>query len=299
MFTNIFSSFCLFLFIFLLSIQSTSALSCYECNDCVNISSCITCDNLVNTKNSYCILLRENLEMGVNIEVKHVPRNSTTYYIYDPHYISVDEVIFYNDTTERWFSKSNKIVFGCQTDKCNKANLLQQLPPTGLSLMLNSDWLNGNILRKPDKNMTICYQCLEEPICGDTAHAVNMSTCEKKNDCQGSCVMAEAYNQGGTRNFCYQSFCTDESTQGPNTMPPEIRITAVYYINDKQFDVVELDVICNGDDCSRLQIFGDIKNKLEKDLTGIRGFLPNHVNSIYSTSIIYLIMILLQIIMFY
>ena len=297
MFTNIFSSFCLFLFIFLLSIQSTSALSCYECNNCIDISSC-TCDNLVDTKNSYCILLRETLETGVNIEVKHVPRDSTPYYIYDPHYISVEEIIFYNDTTERWFSKSNKIIFACQTDQCNKASLLQQLPSTGLSLMLPSDWLNGNILRKQDKNMTICYQC-EESICSDATHTVNMSTCVKKNDCQGSCMMTEIYNQGDTRNFCYSSFCTDESSQGPNPMSPEIIITAVYYINDRQFDVVELDVICNGDDCSRLQIFEDIKNKLEKDLTGIRGFLPNHVNSIYSTSIIYLIMILLQMIMFY
>jgi hypothetical protein len=298
MLTNIFSSFCLFLFIFLLSIPSTLTLLCYQCNNCTDLSC--KCDTVVSnhTQNFYCILLRESSPFGYNIEIKLSPRNATKYYIYDPYYISVEETISYDDRSERWFSNSRKMTYACQTDNCNRADLLKQLPHNGLSLMLPHDWLNENLLRKPDKNMTICYQCPDEAICSDTTH-VNMSKCNEKKDCQGSCIMTETYEQAETTQFCYQSFCSDESSIGPEMMTPEISITAVYYINKNQFEVVELDVKCNGDDCSRLEIFQDIKSKLEKDLNGIQPFLPrNHVNSLSSTSIIFLIMLVLQIMIF-
>ncbi len=54
-------------------------------------------------------------------------------------------------------------------------------------------------------------------------------------------------------------------------------------------------------DCTDGRIFKDIKEKLEKVLNNIKPFLPaNHMNSIYSTSIIFLMMILfLQIFILY
>jgi len=50
-----------------------------------------------------------------------------------------------------------------------------------------------------------------------------------------------------------------------------------------------------------LKIFKDIKEKLQKDLNNIKPFLPaNHINSIYSKSIIFLMMSLfLQIFILY
>ncbi|CAF2485589.1 unnamed protein product [Rotaria sp. Silwood2] len=310
--TNIFSSFCLFLFVFLLSAQLTSTLNCFECNNCDNIPSC-TCNTLipVDAKTSYCILLRESVSDTVNIEIKHISRNATTYYIYDPYYISVQETISFDKVLQRWYSKSNKITYACQTDGCNRADLIKQLPSSGLSLMLPNDWLDENLQRKPDKMTTLCRKCDGETICNNTANLININKCNTQ-ECQGSCLMSEVYEQAETTQFCYDSFCSDDTTIGPVMQLPQIEITAVYYINKKQLEVVEIDVICNKDDCSRIEIFRDIKDKLQKDLNGIKPFLPsestdtteptkspNHGNAIYSTSIIFLMIILLQTLIFY
>ncbi|CAF0913517.1 unnamed protein product [Rotaria sp. Silwood1] len=322
--TNKFSNFCLFLFVFFLSTQLTSTLVCFECNNCDNIISC-TCNNTVSVdvKASYCILLRESLPNAVDIEIKHISRNSTTYYIYDPYYISVQETISYDGTMRRWHSKSNKITYACQTDGCNRPDLIKQLPATGLSLMLPSDWLDENLQRKPDKITTLCRDCEGESICDDTTDLVNINKCTIK-ECQGSCFMGEAYEIAETTQFCHESFCSDDTSIGPIIQLPEIGITAVYYINKKQLEVVEIDVKCNADNCSRLEIFKDIKDKLQKNLNGIQPFLPpeptvtseptvtreptktssptqptNHSNAIYLTSIIFLMMIFLQTLIFY
>ncbi|CAF0894305.1 unnamed protein product [Rotaria sordida] len=299
--TNIFSNFCVIVFISLLSAQLTSALICFQCNNCDDITSC-TCDNIINidTETSYCILLRESLSNAINIEIKHIPRNSTRYYIYDPHYISVQETISYNGSIRGWYTKSNKITYACQTDRCNQADLIKQLPSNGLSLMLPNDWLDGNLLRKPDKITTSCRDCEGETICDDAANLMNINKCNIK-ECQGSCIMGETFEKAETTQFCYESFCSDDTSMGPVMQVPEIIITAVYYINKKQLEIVEIDLKCNGNDCSQSQIFKDIKDKLQKDLNGIKPFLPpnNHGNAIYSTSVIFLMVILLQTLIFY
>jgi len=293
MFGHISLNFVLFLFIFLLSIQSTLTLVCYECNECTDITC--PCDNTINTetKDSYCILLRENLSDGVNVEIKHIPRNSTIYYVSDPYYISVAETILYDKTTERWLSQSNQITYACQTDKCNQPDLLRKLPSNGLSLTLPSEWLNENLLRKPDKNMTLCNECPDERICGNRQYFINTTQCEV-TECQDLCIMGETFREAQPTQFCYESFCLSDERQ------PEIAINAIYYINNKRFEIDETAIICNGDDCSRLEIFKDIKERLQIDYNGIQPFLPaNHVKSIYPTSIIILMMILLQNLIFY
>jgi hypothetical protein len=282
-----------FLFIFLLSIQSTLTLVCYECEECTDITC--TCNNTITTetKDSYCILLRENLSNGVNVEIKHIPRNSTNYYVSDPYYISVEETILYDKTTERWLSQSKKITYACQTDKCNQPNLLRQLPSNGLSLTLPSEWLNENLLRKADKSTTLCNEYSAERICGNRQYFINKTQCEVIN-CQDLCIMGETFSEAQSIQFCYESFCLSNERQ------PEIAINAIYYINNKRFEIIETDIICNGDDCSRLEIFKDIKEKLQIDYNGIQPFLPaNHAKSIYPTSIIILMMILLQNLIFY
>lgn len=297
MFDNISSNFYVFLFLFLFSIQLTLTFNCYECNDCTDISSC-TCNHSIeiNDTDSYCILLRQSLSHRVHIEIKHVSKNLTRYYIYDPHYIMVEERIVYNDTTERWLSISNRIIYGCQTDYCNHADLLKELPSNGLSLMLPTDWLNENLQRKADQNPTLCRICDEERICGDSPETINITNTCRRQDCQGSCLTSEIFERAETTQLCYASDCSS----GPDEILPEVFIVAFYYLNTQKFEITEINVICNADDCSHLTLFKDIKEKLQKDLNNIKPFLPNHVNSIYSISIsFFIIILLLQIFIFY
>ena len=211
-----------FLFGLLICTKLILALVCYQCNNCDNVTSC-TCNAEIetNVESSYCILLRENLPDGVNIEIKRVPRNFTAYDAYDPYYISVRETIFYDQTTPHWLSTSNLIVYACQADRCNQADLLKQFPVNGLSLMLPLDWLNENLLRKADKSTTSCYNCLNEIICRNAECFMNQTNCNIKN-CRGSCIMGEKLNKSEKDHFNYESFCSDDTTDGPKPQPPEV-----------------------------------------------------------------------------
>ncbi len=291
MFTSVFSNLCLV--VFLLSIQSTFTLLCYDCNNCTNIQSC-QCRDVFETNRTdmYCILLRETLSNGVNIEIHAFPINRTKYYIDDTHYISVVEEIIYNDTTQIWSSLSKSITYGCPTDLCNRDDLLKELPSNGLSLMLPSEWLNENLLRKEEGDPALCRNCYEEQVCGNSPDTINITACPR-SECKGSCSASETFKNAETTPFCYASLCSDDTAFDPKGRLPQVTITAIYYINKNQFEILEIDLVCNADTCSSLNLFEDIKNKLQKDLNNIRPFLPNHINSIYSTSIFFLIMILI------
>ncbi len=290
--SNIFSNCCLFLFILLLSIQSTFTLRCYECQNCTEIQSC-TCTDVFETNRTdmYCILYRKTLTNGVYIEIEAFPKDGTPFHLYDTHYILVKEAIVYNDTTQIWSSLSEEITYGCPTDLCNRDDLLKQLPSNGLSLMLPSLWLNEQLQRKQQGDLALCRQCDDGKICGNSPDTINITACPRA-DCKGSCLATEVYENAETPQFCYDSLCTDDTSIGPTGELPSVNITAIYYINNKQFDIIEIDLVCNADYCDGLDLFKDIKDKLQKDLNNIRPFLPNHINSIYSISNLFLIMIL-------
>jgi hypothetical protein len=292
MFSKISSNLCLFLFICFLSIQLTLTLKCYECDNCKYNSSC-SCTNSVevDTQKSYCILLRETILDFVSYEIKHEPRNITKYYIYDPYYISVEEVITHDSATGKWKSISNKTVYACQTDNCNKDDLLKHLPENGLSLMLPEDWLNKKLLRQAPEDETLCRDCDGARLCGDSPSSMNLSHLCSRKDCQGFCVTGESYETAESKQFCYTSLCPDTPVD-PAVSVPNVAITAVYYIRNGKFEIVELDVTCNANDCTDFGIFQEIKDKIQKNLDNVKAFLPNHTKSIYSTSMIFLMIIL-------
>ncbi|CAF1002002.1 unnamed protein product [Adineta steineri] len=287
MFDTISLKLLLSLCIFLFSIQSILTLRCYECENCTDVSC--PCDNIVevNANESFCILAREKFPNGITVEIKHLPRISANHYEYTPYYISVQEIIIYNETIDKWLHQAFKIVYACQTDECNRPDLLKELPANGLSLSLPSDWLNENLLRRADQKMTTCNECPAVTFCGDKPYFINPDQCTIQ-ECETSCIIGESFQNVETAHYCYTSFCFTSDTQTPS-----ITIEAVYYIDNKDFRINETDIICHGVNCSRLEIFRDIKEKIQIDYTGVKPFLPgNHVNSIYSTSMSILLMMI-------
>ena len=287
------------LFIVFLSIQSILTIQCYECRNCTDIQSC-TCTNIYETNRTdvHCILLRDTLSNGVYLEIEHRVNTFSDYHIYHTHYVSVEERIAYSATTQTWSSVSHEFVYGCQTDLCNHAELLKKLPSNGLSLMLPSEWLELNLQRKPPQNRTVCRGCPDEEICANSSAALNASLCPQQ-ECQGSCFVTEVFKNAESAQLCYASLCSDDTTFGPVERLPEVNITAFYYIEQDRFDIVEIDLACNADQCDTLDLFVDIQSKLSKNLDNIKPLL-GHMNSIYSTSIFFLMMILsLQMLLLY
>ena len=283
-----------YLFVILLSIQLAFALRCYQCKNCTNTQSCGCMDVFeTNRTDMYCMLLRETLTNGVNIEVEAFPRDGSKFHLYDTHFISVEESIVYNDTTEIWSSLSREIIYGCSTDLCNSDALLKRLPANGLSLMLPSIWLNERLLRKQEGDLSLCRNCDGKEVCGDSPDTLNITACPR-SDCKGSCFIDEVYQDAETPQFCYTSLCSDDTPIGPEGVSPNLNITAVYYIDRKQFDVIEIDIACNGDRCDGLNLFKDVKDKLQKDMNNIQPFLPvNRMNSIYTSSSLFIMMMIL------
>ena len=281
-------------------LQLSLALLCYECNTCIDLTSC-TCTNSseVDAQTSYCTLTRENSAGSINYYVTHVPRNVTTYEIYDPNYVSVRETISYDPTVQLWLSTSNEMTYACHTDKCNRGELLREFSDKGLSLSLPTDWLNEKLQRKPGASTTRCRQCPDGVVCGNTEDEIDPSKCNI-DECEASCLMDKVTSQAETSQFCYQSFCSDDTAIGPEMSSPKVDITAVYYIRKKQLEIVEVAVTCNALDCSQLNIFQDIKDKLEKDLGGIQALLTaNKAPSMHSTFLPVLSMILFQLKIFH
>lgn len=293
------SSFYLFLFTLLFSIQLVSTLQCFDCKNCNDLAAC-NCNKVVtiDSNDFYCTLVRESHSFGKRFDRAFILKNDTSY-ISDPYFIGVEEKISYDKATQKWSSISDTISYGCHADKCNEYELLTKLPDNGLALMLPIDWLNNNLGRISDKDTSFCRNCPGEAECTNATSFMNESTCPIAV-CEGSCEMAERFDTAETTERCYSSFCTDDTSLGPTAQPPQIILRAVYYINTKQFDTIELDVTCNAEDCTSIQLFKDIKEKLQKDLSGIQPFLPqNHGNSIYSTIFITVVMIFVQTFLFY
>lgn len=119
----------IFLVVFLL--PTTNGIDCYDCsNTCRDLNDC-KCDK-VTTKPSgefYCSLTREFIgDSAENLYVTPVQRNATSFYVYEPYYVSVDETIRYNETSRTWTNQVASITFGCQSNRCNHVDLLKNLP---------------------------------------------------------------------------------------------------------------------------------------------------------------------------
>ena len=261
-----------FRFIFLLIllfISSINTLECYDCDNCFDIPTC-KCDKVTTVSNSdyYCILTRETIFDASNLYIKPITRNFTVFYAYEPVYISVEETISYNKTSRSWISQSNTITYGCQSDRCNRADLLKDLPINGLELQLPSQWLNTNLLRPPQKNITACHECPDEVLCADSPDFIDLGKCHEM-DCERDCLLSEIFNEAETEKFCFQSFCDPEEP----TISPRVDINAIYYIRRKRFEITNIILSCQAEDCTQLELFQDVRNKLEKNLRGIDVFI--------------------------
>ncbi|CAF0835010.1 unnamed protein product [Adineta ricciae] len=268
-------------------IQVNQALRCYECLDCVD-ETC-TCEKIVevDAETSFCALVRENLVDSVQFEIRHKSRNETNYYQSDPYFISVEEIISYNASIDQWLSQVKAIEYACQTDGCNRPDLLKELPSDGLSLNLPSSWLNENLRRKPGLQTSSCRHCPPEPICSGTQYQVDPKVCEVKQ-CEDICIVDQLIENISVMKYCYELYCLATPIR-----TPQIYIRGNYYINKRTFEIIENDIICRGSNCSRLEIFKEIEEKLEKNYDNIQAFLPsNRATCLYTSLIVILLLII-------
>ncbi|CAF4135916.1 unnamed protein product [Rotaria sp. Silwood2] len=243
---------------------------CYDCF-CLNEVNC-KCDRttikIANT--TYCLLMREINGQDNLIIMGHLDQNSTRVYIRDLPYILIEESIFYNERTGRWDRLTNFAVYGCDWDLCNHPRLIQSLPNT-FEIRLPEAWLNTSILGT-GQPVRDCHECRDAPQCG-TTDFLDASRCPI-HSCNSTCFVLDTFDDPTTGELCYQSYCAHPDDEGYHIDQYQVDIEGILYLNKQPrgVELWEVDIYCRADDCSRPEIFQELKSQLTVTVGDLSAF---------------------------
>ena len=248
-------------------------LSCYECA-CYDVFNC-ACNTVgvSDAASTYCTIVRMYDSDGDYVdEFLHIDRNSTRVFIRKFPYILAEESIIYNESTTQWYTRTNLIVYGCNTNLCNHPSLLPLLPGS-FEMRLSDDWLNKNVLGN-GSTIRDCHECPDAPQCGSETF-LDTSRCPVKS-CNTTCLVSDTYNDPSQGEFCYQSFCADADTPQFTTDPHRVELEGLIYEEEKdKFELWEIDIYCQADDCSRPEIFNELRANLTVDKSNLSLIFDN------------------------
>ena len=247
-------------------------LSCYACA-CYDVADC-SCNTVEvsDSTSTYCVIIRMNdADSDFLIELSHIDLNSTRVNIRKFPYILAEESILYNDTTKTWNTRTNLIVYGCNTHLCNHPKLVPFLPGS-FEMRLSEEWLNQNVLGN-SSTIRDCHECPNAPQCGSETF-LDSGRCPVKS-CNTTCVVSDTYNDPSLGEFCYQSYCAS-SNQALENIDPRVEIEGLIYEAEKdKFEIWEIDIYCQADDCSRPTIFEELRSNLTVDKTNLSLIFDN------------------------
>ncbi|CAF0973599.1 unnamed protein product [Rotaria sordida] len=262
---------------------TTPTLSCYECA-CYNDPAC-SCNTVRpdDASSTYCIIIRRNNESGdFTVNLEHIDRNSSRVFIRKFPYLLAEESILYNETTKEWTTRTNTLVYGCNWNLCNHPSLVTLIPDS-FKMTLSDEWLNANVLDSGASDRD-CHECPQAPQCG-TTEFIDASRCPIK-PCNSTCVVVDKFDNPTTNEFCYQSYC---SSPEADIEENQHRVELEGIIYGDQPDVVELweiDLYCRADDCSRVEIFQEIRENLTVETNNLTLLLDNSSRPIVEPEII-------------
>ncbi|CAM4773730.1 unnamed protein product [Rotaria magnacalcarata] len=253
-------------------------LTCYNCA-CIGTTTC-TCTSTVVTSldETYCIVARENIGQEVFINYGYIESDSTYVYILEAPFVVVEETIAYDEKGIRWLTTTDYVVYGCNWNLCNKPELLPLLP-SSFRMRLPEPWLNANILGT-GQPVRDCHECPDAPQCG-TTEFLDASRCPVKA-CNTTCLVLDVFNDPADDLLCYQSFCIPPEADEYNIYHNRVEIEGIIYANEPTVvKIWEIDLYCRADDCSRPEIFKELRDQLVVE----PGTLSALFNETYDPSI--------------
>ena len=233
-------------------------LQCYNCS-CAGTNCPCTTYETSSAENTYCVIVRENFGQNVFIDLEHIDTTSTPVYIREFPYVLVAETITYNEGVGRWTTTTDMIIYGCNWNLCNKPELIPLLP-NSFEMRLPEAWLNTSVLGT-GKPVRDCHQCPDAPQCG-TTDFLDASRCPIRS-CNTTCLVRDTFNDPAYDFQCYQSYCAPADTAQFTTDPHRVEIDGIIYANEPSVvEVWEVDIYCRADDCSRPEIFKELRKEL-------------------------------------
>jgi hypothetical protein len=192
--------------------------------------------------------------------MEHVDRESTQVHIRQFPYLVVEESILYTEQTGRWTTRTNFVIYGCDWDYCNHPSLIQYLP-NSFQMRLPEAWLNSSILGT-GQPVRDCHECPDEPQCG-TTDFLDASRCPIQS-CDTTCLVFDTFNNPDDDLLCYQSFCAPPDSEDFQIDTHRVEIEGILYLNKptREVEIWEIDVYCRADDCSRPELFNELKSQL-------------------------------------
>jgi hypothetical protein len=233
-------------------------LQCYNCS-CMGTTCPCTTYEVSSIENTYCVILRENIGQDVYTNLEHIDIDSTRVYIREFPYVLVEESITYDEGIGRWFTKSNFVIYGCNWNLCNKPELIPLLPDS-FQMRLPEAWLNSSVLGSglPVRD---CHECPDAPQCG-TTDFLDAITCPIIS-CNTTCLVSDAFDDPAYDFQCYQSYCAPSDNDLFIIDKHRVEIEGVIYASQQStVELWEIDLYCRADDCSRPQIFQELRQQL-------------------------------------
>ena len=239
--------------------RPTRAIRCYNCSCTEPICPCTTYET-ASAGNTFCTIARENFAQLVFVDYGVAEVDSTLTAIREFPFVLVEEAITYSETTGRWNTLPEIIIYGCDWDLCNRPELLAYLP-SSFQMRLSESWLNSSVLGT-GQPMRDCHQCPDEVVCSNNTEFIDGSLCPIQ-PCNTTCLVSDRINVPATNSQCYQSFCAPTDSEGNPIDTHRLNIEGVLYRSRPTIvDVWEIDIYCRADNCSRPEIFKELREQL-------------------------------------
>nr|ACC43936.1 ArkC_4 [Philodina roseola] len=233
---------------------------CYNCY-CYDNEPCNCQKVTMQPSNStYCVIERLTFGQDVWVTFDHISQDSTRVFIRDFPYIVVEESIIYDDRFAFWSTYTNLVIFGCNWDLCNDPALLSAIPNT-FQMRLPDQWLNTNVLGT-GQPVRDCHECPDVPQCGSESF-LDASRCPIK-ECNTTCLVFDTFNDPSKDEQCYQSFCAPPDTEEYQIDTHRVELEGILYLRKapRTVELWEIDLYCRADDCSRPEIFTELRSQL-------------------------------------
>ncbi|CAF0857249.1 unnamed protein product [Adineta steineri] len=254
---------------------------CYDCY-CYARPNC-TCDRTttMSANQTYCMIKLEHYGQDVWTTVGHIDQDSTHVHIQEFPYLLVEESILYDEQLMRWNTITNFVMYGCNYDLCNHPSLIP-LVPNSFQMRLPEDWLNANV-KGTGQPVRDCHECPEQAQCG-TSDFLDASRCPIR-ECNTTCLVSDIFDKPNDDLQCYQSYCVPRNADTTmNTHRLEIEGLLNLNKEPPTIELWEVDIYCRADDCSRPEIFSELKSKLTVAPGDLGPFKPQTSTSSQSTN---------------
>ena len=223
---------------------------------------------------SYCVIGRQDYGQNSYTYSGAIGLEETYASIREFPYVLVEESITYDESVGRWFTKTNFVVYGCNWNLCNKPSLVPFLP-NSFQMRLPESWLNTSVLGS-GKPVRDCHECPNGPECGTTSF-LSAQVCPIR-PCNTTCLVQDTFDDPAFDYLCYQSYCLPPDVDEYTVDQHRVEIEGIIYASDpSSVQLWEVDIFCRADDCSRPEIFKELREQLRVQATTL-GALFNETH---------------------